>query len=126
MTVTDMWGRVQGTDVLPLTHDGDDWCFPMPAGASGTLVCEFWAEDEYGNVGYRAALITLDKGAIKCWRWLTSGCDCIMLATGHPTATMTIPKPETAMSRSDARAVDITTRPTCVLRPHVCPLAGEA
>lgn len=126
MTVAEVWGRVQGSDVLPLSHDGDDWLFPAPPGMSGTLICEFWAEDDAGNVGYRAAIITLDRGSIKCWRWLTTGCDCIMLASGHPTATMTIPKPETTMCRSCADAVDITARPTCVLRPHVCPLAGEA
>lgn len=124
MTVTDMWGRVQGTDVLPLTHDGDDWCFPMPAGASGTLVCEFWAEDEYGNIGYRAALITLDKGSIKCWRWLTSGCDCIMRAQNRPVAEMT-DRAAFSMTLMRVSIEDVTARPVCDLRPHVCPLAGE-
>lgn len=80
MTVAEVWGRVQGSDVLPLSHDGDDWLFPAPPGMSGTLICEFWAEDDAGNVGYRAAIITLDRGVIKCWRWLDIGCECIMRA----------------------------------------------
>ena len=124
MTVAEVWGRVQGSDVLPLSHDGDDWLFPAPPGMSGTLICEFWAEDEAGNVGYRAALITVAGGAIKCWRWLDSGCDCIMLARRPPVVSMTIARIEASMMGRDVLAVQLeTSRPACVVRAHVCPLA---
>lgn len=124
MTVAEVWGRVQGSDVLPISHDGDDWLFPAPPGMSGSLICEFWAEDEAGNVGYRAAIITLDRGVIKCWRWLDIGCDCIMRARSRPVATAA-EKAESVMSLMRASIEDMTTRPLCDLRPHVCPLAGE-
>lgn len=125
MTVADVWGRVQGQDALPLSHDGDDWFFPAPPGISGTLVCEFWAEDEAGNIGYRAALITLHKGAIKCWRWLDAGCSCIMLATIRPVASVIEGRPEPRMTLPSLEVTDLTCRPECIMHPHVCYMAGE-
>lgn len=125
MTVTEVWGRVQGMDVLPLAHDGDDWCFPTPPGMTGSLICEFWAEDEAGNIGYRAAVITLDRGAIKCWRWLDAGCECIMLSQSRPVVEMSSERAVSSMLMSRVSAEDMTMRPLCDLRPHVCPLAGE-
>lgn len=125
MSVTEMWGRVQGMDVLPLIHDSDDWFFPLPEGMSGTLVCEFWVQDEAGNVGYRSAMIALSKGAIKCWRWLDSGCTCTLLATVRPVVSASIDRPDASMRIRKADAVDVTVRPICELRPHVCPMAGE-
>ena len=124
MTVAEVWGRVQGSDVLPLSHDGDDWLFPAPPGMSGTLICEFWAEDDAGNVGYRAAIITLDRGVIKCWRWLDIGCECIMRAQNRPVAEMT-GRAVSSMTLMRVSIEDVTARPVCDLRPHVCPLAGE-
>lgn len=121
MTVAEVWGRVQGRDVLPLTHDGDDWCFPIPEGLTGQLVCEFWAEDEAGNVGYRAALLTVAGGAIKCWRWLDSGCDCIMLASRRPAVTIVADRTEASMRCDRPVMADASSRPSCILRPHICP-----
>lgn len=122
MAVADVWGRVQGRDALPLSRDGDDWFFPMPSGASGTLVAEFWAEDEAGNVGYRAALITLDKGAIKCWRWLDDGCTCIMMAV-RPIAEMTERRVYASLTIGRPVVGSDSSRPSCILRPHICPMA---
>lgn len=124
MTVEEMWGRVQGNDVLPLSRDGDEWFFPTPSGMSGTLVCEFWAEDDAGNIGYRAALITLDKGAIKCWRWLDMGCECILRAWRHPVAEMEDGRPTAEMDAVRAVTLLTTELPSCTLRPFVCPRAG--
>ena len=116
MTVAEVWGRVQGQEVRAFAHDGDDWFFPAPPGMSGTLVCEFWASDEAGNVGYRAALIVLDKGAIKCWRWLDIGCDCIMRAQNRPVAEM-LGRADSSMTLVRASAEDITARPSCWRAP---------
>lgn len=125
MVVMEVWGMVQGGDVLPIARDGDDWFFPTPPGMlSGTLICEFWAEDEAGNIGYRAALITMREGAIKCWHWLDSGCDCIMLAVRRPISTMQ-DRPKTVMDAVRVRACDIIERPSCTLRPHICPASGD-
>ncbi len=124
MTIKDVWGRVQGQDALPLAHSGEDWYFPTPSGMSGQLLAEFWAEDEAGNVGYRAAIITLDKGAIKCWRWLDSGADCIMRGRIRPTLTPSESKPVSSMDAVTAAMSDRTVRAACAMRPHVCPVIG--
>lgn len=124
MTVADVWGRVQGQDALPLSHSGDEWLFPTPPGMSGQLLAEFWAEDEAGNVGYRAAAITLDKGAIKCWRWLDSGADCTMRGSIRPTLTPCEGRPVSSMDAVAAVMTDTTVRIACTMRPHVCPAIG--
>ncbi len=124
MTVADVWGRVQGQDALPLSHSGDEWLFPTPPGMSGQLLAEFWAEDEAGNVGYRAAAITLDKGAIKCWRWLDSGADCTMRGSIRPTLTPMESRPVSSMDAVTAVMTDMTVRIACTMRPHVCPAIG--
>ena len=41
---------------------------------------EFWAEDDYGNVGYNAAILTVVDGAIKCIRVLSERYHSLMLA----------------------------------------------
>lgn len=124
MTVADVWGRVQGQDALPLSHADDEWLFPTPPGMSGRLLAEFWASDEAGNVGYRAAVITLDKGAIKCWRWLDTGADCIMRASSKPALSLIESRPTSSMTVARAVMSDLTTRAECIMRLHVCPAIG--
>lgn len=122
MTVTEVWGRLDGLDVLPLTHSGDTWAFPLPDGAAGQLICEFWAEDDAGNVGYRAAILTIAEGSIKCWRWLSTGTECTMLAFRATATLRETDRPSCALTwrRSDATAT--SGRPECVMLPHACPM----
>jgi hypothetical protein len=122
MTVAEVWGRVQGSDVLPLSHNGDDWLFPAPPGMSGTLICEFWAEDDAGNVGYRAAILTIAKGSIKCWRWLSTGTECTMLAFRVTAALRETDRPSCALTRCRSDATACSARPECVMLPHACPM----
>lgn len=123
MTVTDVWGRIQGQDLLPRIHDGDEWFFEFPD-LSGQLVCEFWAQDEAGNVGYRAAILTIARGSIKCWRWMDSGCECILHPIPRPSVDTSADRPEMVMSGNTSTLLCITVRPEMVMDPHVCPVAG--
>lgn len=124
MTVSEVWGTIDGGDVLPLSHSGDEWYFPFPEGATGRLVVEFWAMDEAGNTAYRAAIVQLYKGTIKCWRWRDVGCDSTMLALHRP-------DPDLGIGRPTAEASDIVrgctpawARPACEALAHACPAIG--
>lgn len=74
-----VWGIINGYQALPFSHLGDQWFFEPPA-EDGTFVCEFWAEDDYGNVGYNAAILTVVKGAIKCIRIISERYRSLFLA----------------------------------------------
>ena len=74
-----VWGLINGYQALNLFQQGDKWYFQPPV-ESGTYICEFWAEDDYGNVGYNAAILTVVDGAIKCIRVLSERYHSLMLA----------------------------------------------
>lgn len=66
-----VYGMINGKESLPFLNEGDQYYFQLPETLTGKFVCEFWAEDEYGNIGYNAALLTLVRGVIKCVEVLT-------------------------------------------------------
>lgn len=66
MTIVRVYGNINGVGVMPFTSVGDVYYFQPPETLTGKYVCEFWAEDEFGNIGYNAAILTLVKGVIKC------------------------------------------------------------
>lgn len=82
-----VWGIINGHQTLPFSHLGDQWYFEPPA-EDGTFVCEFWAEDDYGNVGYNAAILTVVKGAIKCIRIISERYHSLFLARRFRTEAM--------------------------------------
>lgn len=65
--ITGVWGIINGHQSLPFSRVGDRWFFDPPT-EDGTYICQFWAEDDYGNVGYNAAILTVVEGSIKCIR----------------------------------------------------------
>ena len=88
MTVTDVWGLIRGQVAGLTSRDGDRWYFAVPSDATGTLVTEWWAQDEAGNIGHNAAILTLVEGAVKCIRMMRSDGVCTMRARARPDCTM--------------------------------------
>ena len=66
MAIVRVYGTINGWDYLPFLNQGDRYYFPLPETLTGKYICEFWAEDDYGNIGYNAAILTLVRGVIKC------------------------------------------------------------
>ena len=66
MTIVRVYGNINGVGVMPFTSVGDIYYFQPPETLTGKYICEFWAEDEFGNIGYNAAILTLVRGVIKC------------------------------------------------------------
>lgn len=66
MAIVRVFGTINGQDYLPFRNIGDRYYFPLPEALTGKFICEFWAEDDFGNVGYNAAILTLVRGVIKC------------------------------------------------------------
>lgn len=79
MTISRVWGVINTVETLPFYQHGEKWYFDPPED-DGTYVCEFWAEDEYGNIGYNAAILTVVEGAVKCIRPLSERYHSLMLA----------------------------------------------
>ena len=103
MTVANVWGIIDGVDEIAVYVEGNKWTFgSLPLSKTGEVIVEVWAEDEAGNQGYRAGVLTLDKGAVKCFRWVTDYGQCTMRPFG--------------------RVCDLLDfRPICTMRPHACP-----
>lgn len=68
--ITRVWGLINGQQALQTYQKGDRWYFELPS-QSGMFVCEFWAENDYGSVGYRSAIIYIQDGRVKCIRVLS-------------------------------------------------------
>ena len=103
MTVMDVWGLVNGHDAGRITRDGEQWYFSLPQDANGDIPCEFWAEDEAGNVGYSAAVLSVSAGGVKCIRWIRTDGECTMKALNRPVCEILEPSV------------------TCSMRPIACP-----
>jgi len=119
MTVREVWGRIQAQDVVAIAHEGDEWLFQVPRSVLGRVVAEFWVEDEAGNIGYRAALLTIEHGTIKCIEWLKVG-DLTALPVNRPMI-----EPLEADRCTDVTVrislEDVSIRPICQEQPHICP-----
>jgi len=124
MTVKTVWGRIQAQDVMAIAHEGETWLFQVPRSAVGRVTAQFWVEDKAGNIGYRAAILQIEHGTIKCIRWLETG----------DIASLPIERPEITDLGGHAEIIeilhpevtDISERPTCIELPHVCPKKMEA
>ena len=119
MTVARVWGRIQAQDVNPIASEGDTWLFQVPRSAVGRVTAQFWVEDEAGNIGYRAALLTIEHGTIKCIEWLETG-DITSLPIERPSIIDLGGHAEIA-EILHPEIKDISTRPTCAELPHICP-----
>lgn len=102
MSVIDVWGLVSGKVVGLITRNADEWYFDLPSDSSGTLMAEFWAQDEAGNTGHAVALLQLTDGGLKCIRILRTHGECRM---------RDIHRPECVMSDRPA---------LCSMRPMQC------
>lgn len=80
MAIVRVFGTINGQDYLPFQNIGDRYYFPLPEALTGKFICEFWAEDDFGNVGYNAAILTLVRGVIKCIEVLTKDYQVTMLS----------------------------------------------
>ena len=80
MTIVRVYGNINGVGVMPFTSVGDVYYFQPPETLTGKFICEFWAEDEFGNIGYNAAILTLVRGVIKCIEVLTKDYQVTMLS----------------------------------------------
>lgn len=118
-----MWGRVDGKDSLPFHRNGDDFYFDIPDGFIGDLLCEFWAEDEAGNIGYRSAILSISLGGKRCIRWLDTGGECIMHPIRRPGAEFIGERPICIPYGGVVSEMIETLRPTCDMSPLVCPRA---
>lgn len=116
-----MWGRVDGKDSLPFLRNGDDFYFDVPDGFIGDLFCEFWVRDEAGNIGYRAAILTISLGGRKCIRWLYTGGECIMHAIRRPVSESVGTRPSCMMHERARSEMVVSPRPLCDMQPIVCP-----
>lgn len=105
MTVSEVWAAVDGTTAAPIAHEGDVWTFPMPAGRSGHITVEVWAEDEAGNQSYKAAIVYLEGGTVKRIVWRTEGGICTMLKIQRPTVGM-MERPVCSMKIHECRRTD--------------------
>lgn len=101
MAVEEVWGIIEGGEEFPISHEGDQWSFPVPRDVTGYVVVEIWARDVAGNVAYRAAVLETEDGTVKCVRWLTD----------HGLCTMILPLRE--------ETVEIL-RPTVKMERHEC------
>ena len=120
MTVVDVWGHIQGYDASLIARDGDKWIFRIPSWATGPIVAEFWAEDDAGNISYRAGIFAITDGTLKCIRWLTTDGICTMNI---------VEKAEIMMDIGRACSVEYLDRPmagidhlraTCDVENHMC------
>lgn len=68
--ITRVWGLINGQQALQTYQKDDRWFYELPS-QSGMFVCEFWAENDYGSVGYRSAIIFIQDGRVKCIRVLS-------------------------------------------------------
>lgn len=80
MAIVRVFGTINGQGYLPFLNQGDRYFFLLPETLTGKYICEFWAEDEFGNIGYNAAILTLVRGVIKCIEALTKDYQVTMLS----------------------------------------------
>lgn len=64
MAIVRVQGKINGGYELPSYKEGDVYYFRAPGTLDGQYICEFWAEDDYGNIGYASAILTVDHGRI--------------------------------------------------------------
>jgi len=118
MTVAEVWGRIQAQDVFPIAQHGDIWMFQVPHSVVGRVIAEFWVQDEAGNIGYRAALMQIEHGTIKCIEWLKTG-DILSLPIERPQLTsLPIDRGISVIQRPEI--IDVSDYPTCIELSHVC------
>ena len=103
MTVAEVWGHIQGYDASLITHEGDKWIFRVPSWVTGSIIAEFWAKDDVGNISYRAGVFSIAEGTIKCIRWLTSDGICTMKS----------------IDRTNMATMDHA-RASCIVEVHTC------
>lgn len=85
MAISRVWGVINTVETLPFYQHGTEWYF-VPPTEDGTDICEFWAEDDYGNIGYNAAILTVVEGAVKCIRPLSERYRSLLLANPYRTS----------------------------------------
>ncbi len=102
MTVTEVWGRVQGLDSSLISQEGDVWTFTVPPWVTNPVIAEFWAKDDAGNIAYRSAVLSIENGTVKCINWMHTDGICLMQS----------------IKRSGGI---VSVRPDIVMQKHICP-----
>lgn len=127
MAVQDVWGRIGGIDVLPQMNEGDVWWLPIPDEfREGDVTVELWARDDHGNTAYKATVVTLKGGSVKCIRHLNEHGIGLMVPVDRPAfrdATSRGDMVMVAPHRPTALMVD--SRLTITAVSHHCPLMTE-
>jgi len=120
MTVVEVWGHIQGYDASLITHEGDTWTFQVPSWVTGTIIVEFWAKDDAGNISYRSGIFAVKDGTLKCIRWLTSDGICTMNITERAIITMDIGRYCSVEELDRPMAMMDHKRSTCEVESHIC------
>lgn len=67
MAVVQVWASINGTICHARNSQGNLWTFDRLENCpDGYYVCEFWASDEVGNIGYTTQLFWLYDGRFTC------------------------------------------------------------
>ncbi|MFA7184819.1 MAG: hypothetical protein WC082_08000, partial [Victivallales bacterium] len=64
--IISVWGEINGVGKIPVLNVGGKYYFTPPQTLTGRYICQFWAEDDFGNIANSSALLTIFKGMIKC------------------------------------------------------------
>lgn len=75
-----VWGLINMNQTLPFHSVGDRWFFDLPD-KDGEYICEFWAEDDFGSIGYNRAILYIQGGVLKCLRVISSRYKTTLLAS---------------------------------------------
>lgn len=121
MTVSEVWGRIQGRDATLYSQEGDTWTFTVPSWVTGTIIVEIWAKDDAGNISYRAGIFSVSERTIKCIRWLTTDGICTMRAVERADAMMSIEGRDIIEEIPDRPMASIgCARAICDVEGHIC------
>ena len=77
--ITRVWGLINMNQALPFYQKGERWFFDIPD-KDGTYICEFWAQDDYENIGYNRAILYIEGGRVKCMRVMSSRYKSLLMA----------------------------------------------
>ncbi len=69
--ITRVWGLINMAQSLPFYQKGERWFFTLPD-KDGVYICEFWAENDFGSIGYNRAILYVQGGVVKCLRVIST------------------------------------------------------
>lgn len=84
MTVVRVTGRINCVMCEFAHSSGDIWAIEAPESYSdGSYICEIWAYDDAGNIGYRTAILWMYDGKCVKIEWLDNPYKIVYLNGGY-------------------------------------------